>query len=116
MRNESIIYIGSSAGAMIAGSDLRLCTDKNYEEMCALTKDRSIAYLCVCPDNPRALKAEALREQLLPLGKPVYLMKDMEGAIALSKELAGEEAFVCAFGSLYMAGEIRSAYHKLSNL
>lgn len=33
MKNESTIYIGSSAGAMIAGSDLRLCTDKNYEEM-----------------------------------------------------------------------------------
>ena len=33
MKNETTIYIGSSAGAMIAGSDLRLCTDRDYEGM-----------------------------------------------------------------------------------
>lgn len=101
--------------------------DKDYEIMLRIILEsgeyRPLAFICVKPDNPRALPAEKLAEsvriitsQLRKTGQSGYNVVDAIHAVdkpadgtALALQLAGQAgAALCAFGSLYMAGSIRS--------
>lgn len=101
--------------------------DKAYEEMLRLVLAnphcRPAGVVCVRPDSPRALPAEQLAVEvrkiiatLHPDPDSGYNVMDVihaadnpaDGA-RLALKLAGQHnAALCAFGSLYMAGSIRS--------
>ena len=81
--------------------------DKDYRGMLDLLAPAADAFVCVTPDSPRALPAEELAEELRRYGKPVTACASIREGVSEAQDQAGDEAMVCAVGSLYMAGEIR---------
>ena len=81
--------------------------DKDYRGMLDVLAPEADAFVCVTPDSPRALPAEALAEELRRFGKPAAACGSIREGVSEALAQAGDEAMVCAVGSLYMAGEIR---------
>ncbi len=100
--------------------------DKDYEGMLHAVLDHSLyhpaAFVCVTPDNLRALPAEKLAECVRNIGiqlhKPadsgyntldaVYAVDNPSDGAKLALKLADQKNMaLCAFGSLYMVGSIR---------
>ena len=81
--------------------------DKDVDGMLAVLAPAADAFVCVTPDSPRAMSAEELAERLRPFGKPVAVCAGIPEGVSRAREEAGDEAMVCAVGSLYMAGEVR---------
>ncbi len=81
--------------------------DKDYPGMLALLAPEADAFVCVTPDSPRALPAEELAGHLARYEKPVAVCASVREGVSEALRQAGEDAAVCAVGSLYMAGEIR---------
>lgn len=84
--------------------------DKDWENMFAPIGPFASEYLAVEPDNPRRLPAEELAAFLSRSGKPVTVVPDVRQAVALALQKAGTDGVVCAAGSLFMAGDIRSCF------
>ena len=83
--------------------------DKNYEAMLDILLPHAAEFICVTPDSPRSLSGAdlaAVIEDKCTL--PTEVCHSVIQAIpaALSRGLP-----VIAFGSLYMAGSIRTAFH-----
>ncbi|MBQ7871997.1 MAG: bifunctional folylpolyglutamate synthase/dihydrofolate synthase, partial [Oscillospiraceae bacterium] len=66
-------------------------------------------FVTVTPNNPRALAAEALAQQLGRFGKPVTPCASVEEGVRTAMAQTPEGGAVVAFGSLYMVGDIRDA-------
>ena len=81
--------------------------DKDVDGMLAVLAPAADAFVCVTPDSPRAMSAEELAERLRPFGKPVAVCAGIPEGVSEALAQAGDEAMVCAVGSLYMAGEVR---------
>ena len=81
--------------------------DKDYEGMLSVLAPAADAFVCVTPDSPRALPAEELAAYLKRYGKPVTACGSIREGVSEAQDQAGDDAMVCAVGSLYMAGEIR---------
>ena len=81
--------------------------DKDYEGMLSVLAPAADAFVCVTPDSPRALPAEELAAHLERYGKPVTACGSIREGVSEAQDQAGDDAMVCAVGSLYMAGEIR---------
>lgn len=86
--------------------------DKDYPAMMAQTLPFACRYFCVTPESGRALPAERLAEYLRSQGANAQCCASIEEAIRFALEAVQDEMIV-AFGSLYMAGEIRSRYPDL---
>lgn len=84
--------------------------DKDYGEVCSIVEPCAGQFVTVTPDSYRALSAETLAEQLSRYGKPVTACATVAEGVAKACELAGSEGLVCAFGSLYMTGDIRACF------
>ena len=87
---------------------LGVLADKDYEGMLEQLAPEADAFVCVTPDSERALPASALAEKLARFGKPTTVCDGIPAGVAEAQDEAGEDAVVCAVGSLYMAGEIRA--------
>ncbi len=83
--------------------------DKDYPALASLLAPVGDEFVCVAPDSPRALPAQALAEHLKKYGKPVRACGDIASGVAAAVAAAGEGGMVCAVGSLYMAGRVRKA-------
>ena len=84
--------------------------DKDYGEVCSIVEPYAGQFVTVTPGSYRALSAGDLAEQLSRYGKPVVACDSIEEGVAKACELAGPEGLVCAFGSLYMTGDIRACF------
>ena len=82
--------------------------DKDYPDLIAQLDPYAAAYIAVTPLSPRALPAEELGAYLQRFGKPVTVCPDPAQAAARALAQAGEDDVICAVGSLYMAGAIRT--------
>ncbi len=82
--------------------------DKNVEEMVNLTAPLAKCVVTITPDSPRALPAHALAEEFIGRGISAMAAGSVAEGVALARQLAGEEDVICAFGSLYIVGEIRA--------
>ena len=87
--------------------------DKDYPAMLETVLPLGAAFVCVAPDNPRALSADKLARAIRWTGQDLlgcsactrpYVARDMADALARARELAGPDGLVCAFGSLYSLG------------
>lgn len=87
-----------------------MLADKDYSEVCDLVEPYAEQFVTVTPDSYRALSAEDLAKQLSRYGKPVTPCASVAEGVKRACELAGPEGLVCAFGSLYMTGEIRACF------
>ncbi|MBQ9662026.1 MAG: 5-formyltetrahydrofolate cyclo-ligase [Oscillospiraceae bacterium] len=89
---------------------LGVLADKDYRRILRLITPYAARFVCVTPDSPRALQAESLAEVIREeLGIPALACGSIEEGIldALASELP-----VMAFGSLYLAGHVRTVFPK----
>lgn len=78
--------------------------DKEYDKIIAFLRPYAKSFVCVTPDSPRALSADALAGYLHSLGEDAVSCRSIAEGVetALSYALP-----VVACGSLYMAGRVR---------
>ncbi len=88
--------------------------DKDYNSMFKLAAPLAKQVFCVTPENPRALPAEQLAQTIQQLGvQNVSSCESVIQGVQAALDAASEEDILCAFGSFYMAGEIRAHFGKL---
>ncbi len=92
--------------------------DKDYPAMLETVLPLGSGFVCVAPDNPRALPAYKLARAIRWTGQDLlgcsacvnpYAARDMDDAVERACELAGPDGLVCAFGSLYGIAELKRA-------
>lgn len=88
---------------------LGILADKDAGEMLDLLAPLAKRVLVLRPDSPRAMDPAALCALLAQRGVEARPCAGPEEGVALAAEESGP---VCALGSLYLCGEIRSAWFK----
>lgn len=92
--------------------------DKDYPRMLEDVLPLGSAFVCVTPDNPRALPAHKLARAIRWTGQDLLgcsacvnpvVARDFEDAIRRARELADPDALICAFGSLYSVAALKEA-------
>ncbi len=92
--------------------------DKDYPRMLEDVLPLGSAFVCVTPDNPRALPAHKLARAIRWTGQDLLgcsacvnpvVACDFEDAIRRARELADPDALICAFGSLYSVAALKEA-------
>ena len=85
--------------------------DKDYETIMSLMLPYADRFVCVTPDSPRRLTADALAEYLTSRGARACACGSIEDGVAEALELSEESGVpVVSFGSLYMAGHVRTVF------
>ena len=68
-------------------------------------------YVCISPNNPRALPAAELAASLEKYGKKVTVCDSIEEGVETARDIAADKnGMVCAVGSLYSVGDIRACF------
>lgn len=88
---------------------LGILADKDAGEMLDLLAPLAKRVLVLRPDSPRAMDPAALCALLAQRGVDARPCAGPEEGVALAEEETGP---ICALGSLYLCGEIRSAWFK----
>ena len=92
--------------------------DKDYPRMLEDVLPLGSAFVCVTPDNPRALLAHKLARAIRWTGQDLLgcsacvnpvVARDFEDAIRRARELADPDGLICAFGSLYSVAALKEA-------
>ena len=81
--------------------------DKDFDAMLETVLRLGRRFICLTPENPRALSAGALCDSIREKDGEAEAAKDIPDGIRLALESG---APVVAFGSLYLAGAIRTAF------
>jgi len=84
--------------------------DKDYAAVMDYVLPLAQAFICLTPLSDRALPAEDLADYLTARGARAEACEDISEGIKKALTLAGEDNAVIAFGSLYLAGAIRSGF------
>ncbi|MCR4657005.1 MAG: bifunctional folylpolyglutamate synthase/dihydrofolate synthase [Lachnospiraceae bacterium] len=84
--------------------------DKDYEHMIESVLPYAASFVCVTVDSPRALSAKDLESCILKQGVHAVSCSSVYEGIEQALKLSGGSSPVVAFGSLYMAGEVRSGF------
>ena len=104
----------NSVGTLLQGRKIVcLCgvlADKDYGQMMALTMPHAQEFVCLTPVSDRALPAKALADYLTEHGAKARACEDIPTGIHAALDAAGEDGAVVAFGSLYLAGAVRTAF------
>ena len=96
-------YLPGQKFTFLAG----ILADKDYRHMLDLIAPFAKRFVCITPDSPRALPAEDLAAEVLQRGIPARACESIEAGVREALE-GGEDTV--AFGSLYMAGRVRTAF------
>lgn len=104
----------NSVGQLLQGRKIIcLCgvlADKDYGQMMALTMPHAQEFVCLTPVSDRALPAQTLADYLTEHGAKARACADIPAGIRAALDAAGEDGAVVAFGSLYLAGAVRTAF------
>ena len=101
-------YFGDKHRILLLG----VLADKDVDGMLRILDRAADEYVCITPMSPRALPAAELAARLRPLGKPVTVCDTIRDGVTEALARADDECAVCAVGSLYSVGEIRSCFDK----
>ena len=82
--------------------------DKDYEHTLAILAPLGVCAVATAPQSDRALPAEQVAQCFEQHGLQAYVKEDVAEAVALAQQLAGKDGAVVCFGSLYLAGEVRT--------
>ena len=82
--------------------------DKDYDAILRMMLPYAREFVCVTPLSDRALPAADLQKHLLGLGCSAVACGSMEAGVRETLARAGEDGCAVAFGSLYMAGAVRT--------
>lgn len=85
--------------------------DKDYPKMIRRIAPLAAEWIAVMPQNDRALRSDRLCAAIKTFFPgPVSDADSVKEGLARAMERSGSDGVVCAFGSLYMAGEIREFF------
>ena len=84
--------------------------DKDYRRILDFIIPYAKRFICVTPDSPRALSAAELADVVTEMGVPATAAGSIEDGIRLALD-SGDE--IMAFGSLYLAGHVRTVFPRL---
>lgn len=87
--------------------------DKDYFQIVDIIKPYAQEFVCLTPFSGRALDKVRFAEYLESQGLRASVADDVQSGIRLAEELAGKDGTVVGFGSLYIAGYIRTEYQNL---
>ena len=103
-----------AANSYLAGKELTVVTgvlaDKDYDAMYDRTAQLASRFYTLTPANPRALDGRELARLLRRYGKPVTACVSPGEAVRLALAATPKDGAVLAYGSLYLASELRQAY------
>jgi len=92
-----------------------MMSDKDWEEMLHPAYDLASEFFTAAPNNPRAIAPEVLADAIRRRsGIKATACDTVEHAVEQAMQAAGEDGIVCAMGSLYMAGRIRTCLKNIS--
>lgn len=83
--------------------------DKDVGSIAAQLAPLARCFVAVAPPNPRAMPAAQLAELLAASGHPAYAAESIEDGVSRAFAEAGEGGVICALGSLYFSGDVRTA-------
>ena len=89
---------------------LGVLADKDYPHMMEMMIPYAKSFVCLTPQSNRALPASKLCKFFKDRGCRARWCAKYESGIKRAVEEAGDRGIVVAFGSLYMAGHIRTEY------
>ena len=109
--------LSASLSACLPGRKLTMVmgvmADKDHSDMIRTMAPHAADFVTVTPESERALPARELAERIRSLtGLPVRCGGSVRDGLALALEGKGPDGAVCAFGSLYQAGEVRAYFGK----
>lgn len=84
-----------------------MMADKAVENSLKPLIGKSDVFICVTPENPRAMKAGELAGIARKYCKNVLVEESSEKAVEKAKSMLKENDVLCVVGSLYLAGEVR---------
>ena len=84
--------------------------DKEYLQIMDMLAGKASAIITVTPNNERAVSSGQLAGILRNCSDHVFDGITIKNGLKLAVEQAGSDAVICAFGSLYMIGEIRGFF------
>jgi len=84
--------------------------DKDYQNMLNIILPLAKQVFTVTPDNPRSMPAEKLADYVSALGVRAKACSSIEDGISDAVNSKTGEGVVCATGTFYMAGTIRSMF------
>jgi len=88
---------------------LGIMADKDISRMIDILGPIAKEFVTVKPNNPRAIGAEPLSALLHERGYKATACPSVGEGLLAAMERAGTDGVVCAVGSLYMLGDVRSA-------
>lgn len=88
--------------------------DKDVAGILETLEPLAQAFVAVTPHNPRAMQAEKLAGLIQNAGFKAYACPAVEEGVERAIGLAGKEGVVCAIGSLYLSGDVRAAFQKIT--
>ena len=83
--------------------------DKDISHMIDSLAPLASGFVTVTPNNPRALSADVLAAMLQGRGCSAISCGSVGEGVSRAIELAGSDGVVCALGSLYLLGDVRTA-------
>lgn len=86
---------------------LGVLADKDFDDMLRLLAPYADSFLCVTPESPRALPATALRDRLIEKGFHAQAFDSIREGVQAALRASTP---VVAFGSLYLAGHVRTLF------
>ena len=93
---------------------LGVLADKDYAQIMDIVMPYAKKFICLTPFSGRALPARALAEFLRGKGAAASAYgSDVARGIRAAQKAAGKRGAVVAFGSLYLAGHIRTVWQEL---
>ena len=84
--------------------------DKNYNAMLDTIEPLAKCIMCVSPENSRALSAKDLANEVAKRNIPAIICDTIQKGVDEALSMAQADDVVCAIGSLYMVGDIKSYY------
>ena len=81
--------------------------DKDYHAMLQSILPLAHSFVTLTPDNPRALSAQDLADELRSMGVQASPCESVREGLEQILSQSGPEDVICACGSLYMVGELR---------
>lgn len=100
---DAVDSLGSSPKIAVAG----MLADKDYGSEFRLLSGKVDALVLTQVRSERAETLGRLRQAAEGNGYPVYLQQDLRAAYDQARELAGKGGTVIAFGSLFLASDLR---------
>lgn len=84
-----------------------MMADKDVEKSLKSLIKKAGIFICVTPENPRAMKAVELADIAKKYCKNVLIEESPVMAVEKAKKMLNEKDALCVVGSLYLAGEVR---------